>query len=116
MQFYNPESKIIKADLSADINDWLAKGNEIKVLPSYTQSSKASHHTNEDERMVNKNKIAKLNSWLGAKSGRVAKLNRKMNLSVKLFSNIRRGLCPYKMGLYKKFEETMIEIEQGEKK
>jgi len=116
MHFYDPVSKIIKADLSAEVDAWLAEGNQIKVLDGYNQENKAAHHTNNDELIVNKAKIAQLNTWLVARAGRVTKLNRKMKLSVKLFSNIRRGLCPCKVGLYKKFEEQMAIIEQGERK
>jgi len=33
MQFYDPVSKIIKPDLNADVEAWLAKGNQITELP-----------------------------------------------------------------------------------
>lgn len=33
MQFYEPASKIIKPDLKADVEAWLAQGNTITELP-----------------------------------------------------------------------------------
>ncbi|MFN4317168.1 hypothetical protein [Acinetobacter parvus] len=116
MHFYDPVSKIIKPDLKADVEAWLDQGNQITVLPSYTQAHKASHHIDDEQRLANKAKIAKLNNWLNAKPGRVTKLIKHLKIGSKLFISIRLYKAPCKMGLYKKFEEAMVIIEQGENK
>ena len=116
MQFYEPASSVIKADLSEQVAAWLAQGNQITVLPSYTQAHKTSHHIDDEQQLANKANIAKLNNWLNAKSGRVTKLIKHLKISSKLFISIRQYKAPCKMGLYKKFEAAMATIEAGERK
>lgn len=116
MQFYDPISKVIKTDYAEAIEAWKKAGNQITELPSYTQACKASHHINNDEQKVTRNQIIQFNLWLAAKSGRITKFRKLVIISDKYFSNIRRHLSPCKNGLFRKFEEAMAIIEQGEKK
>ncbi len=115
MQFYDPVSKVIKPDLNAEIEAWLAKGNQITVLPSYVYHPKNGYHFNRDDKDATRTQIIRLNNWLVAKAGRVALLGQHTGIGNTYLSNIRRFLKPCKAGLYEKFESAMKAIEKDGK-
>lgn len=116
MQFYEPISKVIKTDYAEAVAQWEKAGNKITVLPSYNQTHKAQHHIDRAEQVTPRHVITQFNDWLTAKPGRIAKFRKHILISEKYLSNIRRHLAPCKAGLFKRFEQAMTAIEQGEKK
>lgn len=115
MHSYDPVSKIIKADLNAEVDAWLAEGNQIKVLPSYVYQPRHGCPFNRDEQDATRTQINRLNNWLAAKAGRVALLGQHTGIGNTYLSNIRRFLKPCKSGLYEKFESAMKAIEKDGK-